>query len=272
MTTTLVPLQAGTVAPDFTLASTSGESVTLSSFRGQKHVLLAFFPLAFTGVCTSELCAFSEDFEMFASADVQVLPISVDAVPSLKEFRSKFDMKVELLSDFKREASVAYGVLRPDTFFSNSAYFVVDKAGLIAWSYVEATPRTKRENAEILDAIRAIAVVFAPHCAGRVDIGSTAGAPFGQLGRQGGCGTTTYERGVRKRPRATSGVCPRRCHNAVTREFYKLRPQAHEARPAVRAALAYREATCAEPALPVSHGTSLSVSLSDAYRSPSLLG
>ena len=158
MTSALVPLQAGTAAPDFTLASTSGGSVTLSSFRGQKHVLLAFFPLAFTGVCTSELCAFSEDFEVFASADVQVLPISVDAIPSLKEFRNKFDMKVELLSDFKREASLAYGVLRPDTFFSNRAYFVVDKAGVIAWSHVEATPGTKRENSEILDAIRAIAV------------------------------------------------------------------------------------------------------------------
>lgn len=154
--TTLSPLQPGTEAPDFTLGSTSGESVTLSSLRGQKHVLLAFFPLAFTSVCTSELCAFSEDFDTFSSADVQVLPLSVDAVPSLKEFRAKYDMKVDLLSDFKREASSAYGVLRADTFFSNRAYFLIDKAGIIRWSYVEETPGTKRDNHELLAAIRAV--------------------------------------------------------------------------------------------------------------------
>ena len=154
----VAPLQAGTEAPEFTLSSTSGESITLSGFRGQRNVLLAFFPLAFTSVCTSELCAFSEDFDQFASAEVQILPISVDAVPSLKEFRSKHEMKVQLLSDFKREASAAFGVLQPDTFFSNRAYFLIDKTGMITWSYVEATPGTKRENAELLDAIRAISV------------------------------------------------------------------------------------------------------------------
>ena len=154
--TSAAPLQAGTEAPDFTLGSTSGESVTLSGFREKQNVLLAFFPLAFTGVCTSEMCAFSDGFDEFLGAGVQVLPISVDAVPSLKEFRSKHHMKTELLSDFKREASAAFGVLRPDTFFSNRAYFLIDKAGMIRWSYVEDTPGTKRENAELLDAIRAV--------------------------------------------------------------------------------------------------------------------
>ena len=67
-------------------------------------------------------------------------------------------MKTELLSDFKREASAAFGVLRPDTFFSNRAYFLIDKAGMIRWSYVEETPGTKRENAALLDAIRAVAL------------------------------------------------------------------------------------------------------------------
>jgi peroxiredoxin len=156
--TSAAPLQAGTEAPDFTLGSTSGESVTLSGFREKQNVLLAFFPLAFTGVCTSEMCAFSDGFDDFLGAGVQVFPISVDAVPSLKEFRSKHHMKTELLSDFKREASAAFGVLRPDTFFSNRAYFLIDKAGMIRWSYVEETPGTRRENAELLDAIRAVAL------------------------------------------------------------------------------------------------------------------
>ena len=63
-------------------------------------------------------------------------------------------MKVDLLSDFKREASTAFGVLRPDTFFSERAYFLLDTTGMIRWCYVE----TKRDNAELLDAIRAVAV------------------------------------------------------------------------------------------------------------------
>jgi peroxiredoxin len=147
----------GSPAPDFSLASTSGTTVTLSSFRGQGAVLLAFFPLAFTGVCTAEMCAFSDDFDQFTGKGVTVLPISVDAVPSLSEFKRKHDMKVDLLSDFKREASRAYGVLREDTFFSNRAYFLIDQGGVIRWSYVEETPGTRRENTELLAAIASIA-------------------------------------------------------------------------------------------------------------------
>jgi peroxiredoxin len=148
--------QTGELAPDFTLASTAGSNVTLSDFKGQKHVLLAFFPLAFTSTCTAELCAFSEDFDAFSSADVEVLPISVDAVPSLKEFRSKYDMKVQLLSDFKREASKAYGVLRAESFFSNRAYFLIDKAGVVRWAYVEEVLGARRENTELLAAIASL--------------------------------------------------------------------------------------------------------------------
>ena len=155
MTTTATrPPMAGELAPDFTLASTSGEKVTLSGFRGSKNVLLAFFPLAFTSTCTSELCAFNDDFDAFAGADVQVLPISVDAVPSLKEFKNKFHLKVDLLSDFRRDASNAYGVLREDTYFSNRAYFLIDREGIVRWAHVEASPGQRRENEEILAAIR----------------------------------------------------------------------------------------------------------------------
>lgn len=155
MTTTVAhPQKQGSIAPDFTLDSTGGEKVTLSSYRGRNNVLLAFFPLAFTSTCTSELCAFSDDFDAFAAADVEVLPISVDAVPSLKEFRSKYQMKAQLLSDFRRDASRAYGVLREDTFASQRAYFLVDTSGVVRWAHVEAHPGLRRENSEILDAIR----------------------------------------------------------------------------------------------------------------------
>ncbi|MES2525289.1 MAG: redoxin domain-containing protein, partial [Gemmatimonadota bacterium] len=105
----------------------------------------------------SELCAFSDDFDVFGSADVEVLPISVDAVPSLKEFKSKYEMKVDLLSDFKREASAAYGVLWKDGFFANRAYFLIDQSGIVRWAHVEEHPGLRRENAEILEAIRSLA-------------------------------------------------------------------------------------------------------------------
>jgi peroxiredoxin len=117
-------------------------------------VLLAFFPLAFTSVCTAELCAFSEDYDLFAGAGVTVLPISVDSIPTLKEFRAKHGIRCELLSDFKREAARAYDVLFGDTFFTNRAYFLVDRAGVVRWAHVEATPGLRRENAEILAEIR----------------------------------------------------------------------------------------------------------------------
>ena len=145
-----MPIPAiGSVAPDFTLDATGG-SVTLSAFRGKQHVLLAFFPLAFTGVCTAEMCAFGDDFDAFASRDVAVLPISIDAVPSLKEFKAKHAMRVELASDFKREVSRAYGTLIEERFFSTRAYFLIDKTGVLRWSFVEETPGTRRENSEIL--------------------------------------------------------------------------------------------------------------------------
>ncbi len=147
----------GEKAPDFKLQSTTGETVDLSDFLGKKHVLIAFFPLAFTSTCTSELCAFSEDFDDFAGRDVEVLPISVDSVPTLREFRKSQQLKGQLLSDFKRDASRAYGVLRADTFYSNRAYFLLDKHGILRWSHIEDPPRMLRENSEIFAEIAKLA-------------------------------------------------------------------------------------------------------------------
>ena len=145
--------QVGDLAPDFTAASTSGRDVSLSSFRGKRNVLLAFFPLAFTGTCTKELICFTEDFDQFAGKGVEILPISVDATPSLKEFKNKLQMKTDLLSDFKRDLSRAYGVLNEDRFYSNRAYFLIDKEGKVRWSHVESNNGQRRENSEILAAI-----------------------------------------------------------------------------------------------------------------------
>ena len=151
------PPVAGEKAPDFTLPSTSGEEVTLRDLRGERAVLLAFFPLAFTSTCTTELCAFSEDFDQFDGAGVAVLPISVDSIPTLKEFKAKYGMHAELLSDFKREVSRAYGVLIEDRFYSNRAYFLIDRDGTVRWSHVEENPGMRRENSEIMAHIAALA-------------------------------------------------------------------------------------------------------------------
>ena len=150
------PPVAGERAPDFTLPSTSGEDVTLRDFRGERVVLLAFFPLAFTSTCTAEMCAFSEDFDQFESGGVAVLPISVDSVPTLKEFKAKHGMHADLLSDFKREVSRAYGVLIEERFYSNRAYFLIDREGIVRWSHVEENPGMRRDNAEIFERIRAL--------------------------------------------------------------------------------------------------------------------
>lgn len=128
--------------------------VTLSSYRGQKPVLLAFFPLAFTSVCTAELCAFGDDFDAFVDAGIEIIPISVDAQPSLKEYRNKYAMKVELLSDLKREASRAYGVLDEAAFIARRSYFLVDTTGVVRWAHIEEQNRESRTNAEILEAIK----------------------------------------------------------------------------------------------------------------------
>ncbi len=150
-TITTAPRPAvGTDAPDFTLPSTSGQSVTLSSFRGTHHVLLAFFPFAFTRVCTTELCAFGDDWDAFAGKDVAVLPISTDAVPSLAEYKKQLGISVDLLSDAKRQVAAAYDVLFADAFCAHRAYFLIDKAGIVRWVHVEDQLGHRRENAEIL--------------------------------------------------------------------------------------------------------------------------
>ena len=142
----------GSVAPDFTLPSTSGEKVTLSALRG-KPVLIAFFPLAFSGTCTAELCEMRDDHEQFAARGVTVLPISVDHTYSLKEYKAKHGMHVDLLSDFKRDVSRSYGVLLEDRYYSNRAYFLLDRDGVIRWEHVEENPGQRRDDAEILAAI-----------------------------------------------------------------------------------------------------------------------
>lgn len=145
------PPAVGDPAPDFTLPSTTGRDVTLSAFRGTSNVVLAFFPLAFTSVCTREMCDFTQDFARFQGAHAAVLGISVDSIPTLKAFQAANGITIDLLSDFKRDVSRRYGTLIPEAFFSGRAYFVIDKQGIVRWSHLEDELGHKRENAELLE-------------------------------------------------------------------------------------------------------------------------
>ena len=91
-----------------------------------------------------------DDWSEFASRDLVVLPISVDSTYALKEYKQKYDMQVDLLSDFKREVTIRYGVLNEDRYFSNRAYFLVDRDGVVRWVHIEENPSHKRTNQEIL--------------------------------------------------------------------------------------------------------------------------
>ena len=150
------PLTPGSTAPDFSIPGTSGENITLSQFRDKKYVLLAFFPAAFTPVCTTELCAFGEDFDQFSSLHVEVLGISMDPLDKLIQFRDAESLRVPLLSDQDGAVARQFGALWKSGTIANRAYFLIDPTGTIRWAHVEEHPGLRRENEEILAAIKTV--------------------------------------------------------------------------------------------------------------------
>ncbi len=125
-------LKVGEVAPDFTLPATGGfGEVTLSSFRGKKNIVLAFFPAAFSPVCGRQIPSFQKELKKFEALDTQILAVSVDNTFALKGWEKNLGgLSYPLLSDFHKEVAGAYGVLREEGF-SERAIFVVDKEGII---------------------------------------------------------------------------------------------------------------------------------------------
>src|SRR6478609_4836439 len=129
-------IKVGDQAPDFTLKDQNNEEFTLSAFRGKQAVLIVFYPLAFTGICTGELCVVRDDMSSFQNDDVQVVSISVDSVYSHKIFSEREGYEFPLLSDFWPHGGVAqaYGVFNETTGFANRGTFLVDTGGVIRFS------------------------------------------------------------------------------------------------------------------------------------------
>jgi len=131
-----MPLQPGTVAPDFSLKDQNNQMVTLSDYLGSKNVLLVFYPLAFTGTCQGELCKIRDELPTFQNDDTEVLAISVGASPTHKIWAAEQGYLFPLLSDFWPHGAVtmAYEVFNAHTGFPNRGTFVIDKAGIIQYS------------------------------------------------------------------------------------------------------------------------------------------
>jgi peroxiredoxin len=133
-------LLIGDLAPDFTLPNQFGEDVTLSQFRGVKPVVLVFYPLSFSGICTGELCEIRDNFSRFESNEVELLAISVDSKYVQKVFAEHEGYKFSVLADFWPHGQVAkdYGVFLEEHGISNRATFVIDKDGVLVSKFVTA--------------------------------------------------------------------------------------------------------------------------------------
>ena len=149
----------GDDAPDFSLVNQFGETVALSDFRGKKPVVLVFYPLSFSGICTGELCELRDNFARFERDNVELLAISVDSKFVQKQFAEHEGYKFSVLADFWPHGGVAkeYGVFLEEAGISNRATFVIDKDGKLAAKFVTAPgqARSLDEYDKALDTLHA---------------------------------------------------------------------------------------------------------------------
>ena len=151
----------GQAAPDFSLFDSEKNKVTLSELKG-KNVVILFFPLAFTGVCTTELCSVRDNIASYNDTNAQVLGISVDSLFVLDKFKQEQNLNFSLLSDFNKDATKAFEVLY-DTFpafemqgVSKRAAFVINKEGIIKYTEVCASPGDLPDFAAIQSTLQSI--------------------------------------------------------------------------------------------------------------------
>lgn len=135
-----MPIQIGQVAPNFTLFNTEKKEISLSDFK-DKNVVILFFPLAFTGVCTAELCNIRDNYNVYTSLNTEVLGVSVDSLFTLEQFKIQQNYNFDLLSDFNKTASKDYNTLYDSFAFgmqgvSKRSAFVIDKNGILQYAEV----------------------------------------------------------------------------------------------------------------------------------------
>lgn len=130
----------GETAPEFALVNQFGETVSLSDFRGKRNVVVVFYPLSFSGICTGELCELRDNFADFDDANVELLAISVDSKFVQKQFAEHEGYKFSVLADFWPHGGVAreYGVFIEEAGISNRATFVINKEGELVAKFVTA--------------------------------------------------------------------------------------------------------------------------------------
>jgi glutaredoxin-dependent peroxiredoxin len=159
-----MPIEIGAELPDVTLPSHTNEPVSLRGFAGRPLVVL-FFPLAFTSTCTEELCTFGDDLGAYRELNAEIVAISVDSPFVLARFRKECGAEYPFLSDFNREATRAFGVLREGPVgpglldVSDRAAFVAAPDGRIVYRWHSVNPSILPPFEEIKDAIRSIAAM-----------------------------------------------------------------------------------------------------------------
>jgi peroxiredoxin len=141
-------VDVGDVAPDFILRDQNNQEVSLSQFKGEKNVLIVFYPLAFSRVCSGELCSLRDDLPRFQNERVQVLTISVDSFYAHKIWAEREGFDFPLLSDFWPHGEVAqeYGVFDERRGFAKRGTFLVDIAGVVRWQTVSAVPDARDQS------------------------------------------------------------------------------------------------------------------------------
>jgi peroxiredoxin len=131
-------LTIGQLAPDFTLNNQFGESVSLSSFKGKKNVVVTFYPFSFTGTCTGELCALRDDLSSFQNENAELLAISCDSMFTQKVFADQESYKFSVLADFWPHGAVsqAYGIFDEARGCALRGTFIIDKEGILRWQVI----------------------------------------------------------------------------------------------------------------------------------------
>lgn len=144
-----MPIEVGTVAPDFLLKDQNNQEVRLSDFRGKRTVLVIFYPLAFTGTCQGELCQMRDNLGDFVNEDVQVLTISVDSPYAHKVWADREGYDFPMLADFWPHGAVAqaYGVFNEERGFANRGTFLVDREGVIRFAEMNQPGQARDQDA-----------------------------------------------------------------------------------------------------------------------------